>query len=364
MSQTNGILVIIMLFPILAFAQDGLIAHWTLDEGEGTFVTDSVGGYLGELINTVEWAVPEEAKIGSGALYFNAQEDYVQTDLLDDLVYADEFTLCAWFNTEIVDEGQQHILWIGAATENGFGVGQECHLTVNHFTYLEKVVFNFGDGWDTNGDIVNIISAEDFYGVDEWHHLAGVIRIIERETDTLTVGELYLDGEWVEPMEHEYPSRDTVYHEVARDMWDTPLRFGAPGVTSSRNFLGLIDDVQIYNRALTKEEIAVVMTGAHATSTVDRTDRSMPTTCYLSDNYPNPFNPETNIYFSLTQSDLVSLTIYDILGKEVQNLVSELKDAGTHRSTFNAAGLSSGVYFYQLKVGGRIVDTKKMLLVQ
>jgi hypothetical protein len=88
-------------------------------------------------------------------------------------------------------------------------------------------------------------------------------------------------------------------------------------------------------------------------------------------NFPNPFNPETNITFSLPQSARVSLTIYNALGQEVARLVdSEQYIAGTHKTLWNGTNqageyLSSGVYFYRLQTSdGAVNMTKKMLLMK
>lgn len=68
----------------------------------------------------------------------------------------------------------------------------------------------------------------------------------------------------------------------------------------------------------------------------------------LSQNYPNPFNPVTKINFDIPQSGLVTLKVYDLLGKEVAIVLNEMKDAGYYTVNFDASGLSSGVYFYRL----------------
>jgi hypothetical protein len=63
------------------------------------------------------------------------------------------------------------------------------------------------------------------------------------------------------------------------------------------------------------------------------------------------FNPSTTIKYELPRSSVVRLSVYDILGREVTVLVDERRDAGVHEVTFDAAGLSSGVYFYRLQAG-------------
>jgi hypothetical protein len=83
----------------------------------------------------------------------------------------------------------------------------------------------------------------------------------------------------------------------------------------------------------------------------------------LEQNYPNPFNPTTKINYQISETELVSLKVYDILGNEVAILVNEEKPSGIYEIDFNADGLTSGVYFYQLKAGN-ILQTKKMILLR
>jgi hypothetical protein len=93
-----------------------------------------------------------------------------------------------------------------------------------------------------------------------------------------------------------------------------------------------------------------------------------PVSSFLNQNYPNPFNPTTIISYNLQQEGFVEVKVFDILGREVTTLVSELQSAGAHHVPFDAAsqgapggGLASGVYLCRLKVGG-YVETRKMLL--
>ena len=86
-------------------------------------------------------------------------------------------------------------------------------------------------------------------------------------------------------------------------------------------------------------------------------------TYYLSNNYPNPFNPSTKIKYSVPQLSNVIIKVFDILGNELETLVSEEKPAGTYEITWYAEGLPSGVYLYQLKAGS-FIQTKKMLLLK
>ncbi len=83
----------------------------------------------------------------------------------------------------------------------------------------------------------------------------------------------------------------------------------------------------------------------------------------LSQNYPNPFNPSTSIKYSIGKNGLVTLKIYNILGKEVVTLVNGVKTAGSYEIIFNAHNLSSGVYFYKLQ-SGNYNETKKFILMK
>ena len=82
----------------------------------------------------------------------------------------------------------------------------------------------------------------------------------------------------------------------------------------------------------------------------------------LEQNFPNPFNPSTVISYQLPVGSRVTLKVYDILGREVAALGDEYKPAGTYQISWNAANLSSGVYFYQLRIGNLIASKKMVLL--
>ena len=83
----------------------------------------------------------------------------------------------------------------------------------------------------------------------------------------------------------------------------------------------------------------------------------------LGQNYPNPFNSITTIKYQVQSSKFVRLVVFDLLGKEVKTLVSEVKPAGSYEIRFDAAGLSSGVYFYKMTAGD-FSDVKKFVLLK
>ena len=83
----------------------------------------------------------------------------------------------------------------------------------------------------------------------------------------------------------------------------------------------------------------------------------------LHQNYPDPTNPTTIISYSIFQSAHVSLKVYDIRGQVVKTLVDEWETAGSHSVVFSAANLSSGMYFYNLRVG-QISETRRLIFLK
>ncbi len=86
----------------------------------------------------------------------------------------------------------------------------------------------------------------------------------------------------------------------------------------------------------------------------------------LTQNYPNPFNPSTKISYSIPSEGKVSLSIFDMTGKEVKSLVNSVQTAGYYSVNFDGSSLASGVYYYRVTVTGQnnFVATRKMLLVK
>ncbi|NNG27658.1 MAG: T9SS type A sorting domain-containing protein [Ignavibacteriaceae bacterium] len=92
-------------------------------------------------------------------------------------------------------------------------------------------------------------------------------------------------------------------------------------------------------------------------------DPIIPAEIKLYNNYPNPFNPSTTISFDLTNSELVELKIFNILGEVVAVLIDDKLAAGNYEVQFSAFNLSSGIYFYTLRAGN-FVQTNKMMLLK
>jgi hypothetical protein len=96
---------------------------------------------------------------------------------------------------------------------------------------------------------------------------------------------------------------------------------------------------------------------------INSNSQEVPSSYILSQNYPNPFNPTTSIKYSIPKSGFVSLKVYDILGREVAELVNQVKSMGTYIVDFDASKLTSGMYFYKLEVND-FMAVKKMVLIK
>ena len=95
----------------------------------------------------------------------------------------------------------------------------------------------------------------------------------------------------------------------------------------------------------------------------DGRNTGVPSAYRLEENYPNPFNPGTDIGFGIGDFGLVRLAVYDLLGREVAVLVNEKKAPGSYRVRFDASGLASGIYLYRL-TSGQYSQTRKMILLR
>ena len=83
----------------------------------------------------------------------------------------------------------------------------------------------------------------------------------------------------------------------------------------------------------------------------------------LSQNYPNPFNPSTKINYEMPERSLITIKVYDVLGKEIATLVNEEKLSGNYVVEFNGNGLASGIYYYRI-MAGNFLQTKKMIYLK
>jgi hypothetical protein len=119
----------------------------------------------------------------------------------------------------------------------------------------------------------------------------------------------------------------------------------------------------IHNPAFTIGLLKAAIEDMGGVTSFDYPESGMPQEYQLSQNYPNPFNPSTTIEYSLPDQADVTVTIYDVLGNELEVLFSGIESAGNHKLDWNASNYASGIYFYRLSAG-TFNQVKKMLLLK
>ncbi len=162
--------------------------------------------------------------------------------------------------------------------------------------------------------------------------------------------------------------RKTVTGETTSELTMVGFKEGY-GTTSETQNYTYSDDVRNINAdAVVYRLKQIDFNGNYEYSPEVLVENLVPMVYGLEQNYPNPFNPSTVIKYNLPTENYVSLKVYNTLGQEVATLVNEVMNAGSHEVTFSAENLTSGVYYYTLRVsqnnGSEKVFTNKMMLMK
>ncbi len=329
-------------------------------------VTDNEGAFD---LDTVQVNVKSKQNY---ALYFNNDSDD-EAVLINGLPIFASFTIEMWIKQTGSDSDTDGLLWFG---------GDGKRLTLKGKNHQPT----WGESWQ-NSSTIGI-------KLNEWHHLAFAV-----DNSSLAI---YIDGVSVSidnkttiQLPEGNFSISTYYYSIAYP----------------RNFIGCIDELRYWDVVRTETQINnnrdVELSGTEAglvgywdfndgsgkqltdkvgkhhgtlsnmdakdwisetpfniTSVKDsKTGISTPNNYFLSQNYPNPFNPSTVINFTLPKLEFVNLSVYNMLGEKVKELVNNTMKAGFHTVTFNASNSSSGIYFYKVSAGN-FVSVKKMILLK
>jgi len=190
------------------------------------------------------------------------------------------------------------------------------------------------------GNAVTIFNTLNF---NTWYMIASTLKndTVKAYINGLQIGEGTLTGP-INP--------DNKPLEIGRDV---------PGATEVFN--GKIDDIRIYNRALSDAEIYVLFEGSLGLSTDEQFTN--PKELILYQNYPNPFNVSTEICWYSSIYSHVVLKVFDVMGMEIRTLVDENQSPEIHRMTFSSEGLQAGVYFMRIQVNGRS-EVRKIIILK
>jgi Secretion system C-terminal sorting domain len=139
--------------------------------------------------------------------------------------------------------------------------------------------------------------------------------------------------------------------------WKVQIDLGLTGITEMK-FIN-----ENTGWAVGSEGLVIKTTNGGELVPIKEIQSEVPQSYSISQNYPNPFNPSTHFRIRIAEYGLVRLTVYDVLGREVQVIVNQQLSPGTYEVGFDGSDLSSGVYFYTLSAN-EFVESRKMVLIK
>ena len=317
-------------------AEPKIVARWSFDEGSGTTAADISGN-------------GKDGLLKDGAEFFNE----------------------GVFGTALQINGTGHVLVPAGGSFNDITKKISIEAWVNLASLNPRnIVLSQWDGGQnqrayvlaisTDGTVMFMLSPSGQGGgnlelysttaidTNKWSHIA-----VTSDGDSVRI---YINGK--EDIKEAAPSGGI--HVPTTDLFigDWGWNGAADG---SEQYNGLMDELAIYNYALDADTI-----WAHYLSNptdVASNTNSIPSEYILMQNYPNPFNPTSVISFALPKQSDVNLSVYNVVGEKVAELINKKMSAGYHSVSFKAGNLASGIYFYRI-AAGKFVSVKKMMLLK
>ena len=188
----------------------------------------------------------------------------------------------------------------------------------------------------------------------------GVVKIGSFKDTTFiisTTGNDTLHASTVVSSNGRFVAKKTSFLIAPNGSFTDSLRFTADSAGTFKGYILVTSD------ATNKVTDTIVVIGVGQKVTSVAMGSAIPATFSMSQNFPNPFNPSTEINYQLPVTSRVTLKVYDVIGREVATLVDELKAAGSYTVEFDARNFSSGMYFYRIETNG-FSDTKKLILMR
>ena len=303
--------------------------------------------------------MPDDDADLSANFYSAWDEDYlyVYEEVTDDIVNQNSAT---WYQNDCLDAKIDPDVYVSDAT-TVFTVTMGCMDSIDVDPSVYGGIRNLVEGWTTT----DVPTPEDY---------------ARRLTDTGYVLELRLLWDWITigdkgPI---FPEVGEIYgfaimnHDNDSNTRDGSIEWAAnmtDQVWSNCNYHGYIEllddhkiryvpesfrDPSIYNEY---PDMYIPPETAVSQKSVIRNNFT------LFQNYPNPFNPITTIGYTLRVDGQVRLSVYDLMGKEVEVLVDDIQSIGSHEARFSGANLTSGIYFYKLETADQVI-TRKMMLIK
>ncbi|MBD3290770.1 T9SS type A sorting domain-containing protein [candidate division KSB1 bacterium] len=299
-------------------------------------LNDSAEDFSGfENHGTVHGATPASDRFGveNHAFQFDGENDFIAVANNSLLNFEDEITVSFWMKADQFFEWEMFPISHGS-WENRW------KLSILEGSHLLRWTVKTTDG------IKDIDSGTELLA-DVFYH------VVARYDGS--VFDLYLNGE--------LDSETTFSGKIMPTTIDVTVGQRLPNDTNY-NFSGVIDDVRIYNYAVSEEEIQNLY---HIESGVRKNITNQPKEFRLLPNYPNPFNAGTMISWQMPHSGRVRIDIYDVIGRRVCRVLDEQQNAGFHSLRWDGAdemgqSVSSGIYFCRITMGGWKAKLKMVML--
>jgi len=327
-------LMMVVLYQTFAFASDP-IASYSFDVD----ASDATGNYNGTLEGDA--AIVDDAERGKVVEFVADGYVDIPAFIADEM---EDFSFSTWVNYDGTVQWAG-LVGMGLETSGGFPYW-DFHMRADNILSFYS---SYEVVWESDGCAMTVTNFEMPH--NEWTHIAFAFTLEEGAA-------VYINGvaqvleNWVGPNDfHVCPSMIGAQDvNIGRDT------FNHGTLTNTR-----IDDFQFFGTALSEEEVLAIYNSQ--TTSIQKNDATLPNNFNIAQNHPNPFNPSTQITYSLGKNTNVELNVYDILGHNVATLVNEYQQVGTYNIVWDASEFSAGEYFYTMKADNFAV-TKKMLLVK
>ncbi len=332
---------------------NGKLAEYNFEEGEGTTIHNEVDNNNNLDLNinstlSVEW-ITHGINISNPT---NISSILPVFEINDSINKYNQFSVELWFSSS--DQIQSNSATILTISNNSNEKNLNVDQNLNGFDFNVRTT-------GTNLEGIPAFNFETQLNESSLTHL-----ILTR--DEKAIEKIYVNGELSD-------SNTLIYGDLSN--WDSNYKLAiGNNFLQNQPWLGNIYYLAIYKRELNNIEVQHNYSmGESGVTDVNDNSNNLPNEYVLSQNYPNPFNPRTTIKYSIPsnvksetlptgrQEAEVKLIVYDVLGKEIKILINQEQQSGNYEVNFNGAGLSSGIYYYQLKTND-FVQTKKMILLK
>jgi hypothetical protein len=323
-----------------------------VEDGRGGETTDSVGVSVGKLAahypfdgNAMDMSgydnhgfvsgavlVPDRNGVPNSAYYFDGVDDYIRVPNHPSLNFVNGITVNFWMRIDEFFKREAHPVSHGSWKNRW-------KISISALDAGPKVRWTVL----TNSGIKDMDTHMNF-NTNIFYYISCVY--------TQNRVEIYLNGQ--------LETSDTFTGQILTTSIDFMIGQVLPG-ESNYNFKGILDDLRIYNYALSSTEIEDLYN--QSTSIELHTEPGIPIDYVLRQNYPNPFNPTTVIRYQLPVAGDVVLTVFNLLGQKAATLFSGRQQAGYYSIEWDASEMASGIYYYKLEAGP-FIEIKRMLLLK